>query len=123
MSEVTRILTAIEQGNSQAEDALVMTVLREQDPFGYLLRATASEKLEEDEKALVQYDKAIKLTSREDPVYAVLVDQRCDVLRRLGAHDRVIADAGACLNVIPDTSDQFSSLNFHIFSALTSLGE
>ncbi len=105
------------------EDALVMTVVREQDSLGYLLRATASEKLADDEKALVEYDKAIELVSPEDPQYAVLIDQRCDVLQRLGEHDRVIADARVCLSAIPDTSSRFTALNFHIFFSLTALGE
>jgi Tol biopolymer transport system component len=105
------------------EDAMVMTVLREVDPLGYLLRATALEKLGGDEKALVEYDKAILLTSSKDPQYAVLNTRRCEVLRRMGEYDRVIADARACLNVIPDTSDQFTALNFHIFFSLTALGK
>jgi serine/threonine protein kinase/Tol biopolymer transport system component len=105
------------------EDAMVMTVLREQDPLGYLLRATALEKLGDDNNALIEYNKAIRLTPTEDPHYAVLNTQRCEVLRRLGEYDRVIADAQACLKVIPDTSSQFTALNFHIFFSLTALGK
>ncbi len=95
------------------DDALAMVVLRPRDPLGYSLRAIAWRELGRYKEAIADYDSAIRLTPRENPQYADLSAQRCEVLLRMGDYERVVADAP------PDSA----ILQFHVFCALTALGD
>ena len=99
-------------------DALAMIVLRPRDPLGYSLRATAWHQLGQYEKAIEDYDGAISLTARKDPLYVELNARRCDTLVSLGLYDRVIADAQKLLESASDRT----VLAFRLFSALIALG-
>jgi len=100
------------------DDALVMVALQPRDSLGYSLRAIAWHELGQYEKAIEDYDSAIRLTAREDPQYVELNAQRCGTLMSMGQYDRVIADARQCLEVVADAV----SLEFRVFCALIVLG-
>ncbi|MFC1765643.1 protein kinase [Planctomycetota bacterium] len=99
-------------------DAIAMTALHPDDPLGYSLWATALSKLNDDQGALAQYDRALGLTPQENPQHADLYAQRCDVLLRLGDYDRVLSDTQDCLDIFPEKT----ILHFYSFCALTALG-
>jgi len=101
------------------DDALGMIILRPRDPLGYSLRAIAWRELGRYEDAIADYDSAIALTPKENPQYADLAAQRWEVLLRMGEYERVISDAQECLKLSPDSA----ILQFHIFCALTALGD
>ncbi len=84
-------------------DALVMVALRPQDLFGHSLQAIAWHQLGRYEDAIVGYDSAIRLTATDDPQYVDLNARRCDALMAMGHYNRVVADAGQCLEVVADT--------------------
>jgi serine/threonine protein kinase/Tol biopolymer transport system component len=94
-------------------DALVMVALRPRDPLGYSLRAIALRELAKYGEAIAEYDSAIALTPKAGPQYIDLATQRCEVFLRMGDYDRVVADAR------PDSA----ILQFHVFCALTALGD
>jgi Tol biopolymer transport system component len=100
------------------DDALSMIILRPHDLLGYSLRAVARHQLGQYERAIDDYDSAIRLTTRENPQYVELNTQRCDTLMAMGQYDRVIADARKCLEV----AEGIIHLEFRIFCALTVLG-
>ena len=100
-------------------DALVMVALRPRDPLGYSLRAVAWRQLGRYERAIDDYDSAIRLTAPDDPRYVDLNAQRCDALMAMGQYDRVVADARRCLELVEDTVP----LEFRLFCALTALGD
>ncbi len=101
------------------EDALVMEVLRPRDPIGYSLRAIALRELGKYEEAIAEYDNAIGLTAKGSPPYIDLSVQRCETLLRMGDYERLVADAQACLKLSPNKP----VFQYHIFSALTALGD
>ncbi|UCG56908.1 MAG: tetratricopeptide repeat protein, partial [Phycisphaerales bacterium] len=101
------------------DDAFAMTILKPRDPLGYSLRATALRELGDYEEAVKCYDAAIKLTPPDDPRYIELTARRCETRIRMGEHRRAIADARECLKISPDAK----ILHFHIFCALTALGQ
>jgi serine/threonine protein kinase/Tol biopolymer transport system component len=98
------------------DDALAMTILREGDPLGYSLRAIAGRELGRYRDAIADYDIAIALTANDDPQYVDLSVQRCEVFLRMGDYERVIAEATV-------GARGFSPPQYHIFCALTALGE
>ncbi|MFC1766442.1 hypothetical protein ACFL6U_30730, partial [Planctomycetota bacterium] len=100
-------------------DAIVMCGLRSQDSLGYILWATALGKLHDDKGALAQYDRALELTPKEDPLWIDLYTFRCGILLRLGEYDEVIKEALTCLSLFPKKA----ILHFHHFCALTALGK
>jgi len=100
-------------------DALGMVVLRPRDPLGYSLRAIAWRELGRYEEAIADFDSAIALTPKEKPEHTDLSAQRCEVLLRMGEYERVISDAQECLKLSPDSA----ILQFHVFCALTALGD
>ncbi|MCL5280589.1 MAG: protein kinase [Planctomycetes bacterium] len=101
-----------------AEDALAMMLRREGDPQGYALRAAALGELGDDDEAVRCYDDALRLTPREDPQYVELHRQRGAILLRMGQHERVLAEAQACLKIAPQAAD----MQAQAFCALTALG-
>ncbi len=133
------------------DDALVMTILRPRDPLGCSLRAIALRELGKYAEAIAEYDNALARTPKTDPQYSDLSAQRCETLLRMGDYERVIADAQECLKLSPDKpasvaggvegvppsnrgqdardtmdaldTQDFSHLQYYIFSALTALGE
>jgi len=102
--------------NQLHDDALVMTILRPRDSLGYSLRATARRELDRYREAIADYDIAIALTPKDGPTYADLCTQRSETLLRMGSYERVIAEA-------PVGAKNLSPLQYHIFCALTALGD
>jgi serine/threonine protein kinase/Tol biopolymer transport system component/tetratricopeptide (TPR) repeat protein len=102
-----------------SEDASVVQALRDRDPLGYSLRATALRELGRYTDALADYDKAMSLMAKEDPQYLDLATQRSETLLRTGDCKRVVADAEECLKSWPDRP----IFQYHIFCALTALGD
>ena len=98
------------------DDALVMTILRPRDPLGYSLRAIALRELGRYREAIAQYDGALALTPKDSPVYVDLFTQRCETFLRMGEYERVIAEA-------PVGAKDVSPLQYHVFCALTALGD
>jgi serine/threonine protein kinase/tetratricopeptide (TPR) repeat protein len=98
------------------DDALAMVVLRPKDQLGYSLRAIAWRELGRYPEAIADYDSAIALTPKDSNECVDLSAQRCEVLLRMGDYERAIANAQASLI-------RFPRLQFHIFCALTALGE
>jgi len=123
------------------DEALVMTILRPRDPLSYSLRAMALRELGKYKEAIAEYDSAISLTPKGDSQYIDLSTQRCEALLQMGEYERVISDAEACLKLSPDKpvsvagilpaiqgrdaldTQDLSPLQYHIFSALTALGD
>ena len=113
------------------DDALVMTVLRDQEALGYVLFATALENLGDDKGALAQYDLAIDHTSPDDPQHLAWTIQRCDLLLSMGQYERVIADVETYPDPTPGHIGQTQYgiiqnrvyLDFCAFYALTALGQ
>ncbi|MCL5279414.1 MAG: protein kinase [Planctomycetes bacterium] len=85
------------------EDAVAMEALRDHDPLGYSLRATALRELKRYKESLAEYDSALALTLKDSPAYLELTIQRCETLLRMGDYRRVIDGAGDCLKSSPDT--------------------
>ncbi len=98
------------------EEALAMTILRPRDPLGYALRAAALCELGKYEEAMAAYDTAMTLTLQADPQYPALLEQRSEVLLRMGEYERLIAEA-------PAGAKDLSPLQYHVFAALTALGQ
>ncbi|MGE5296023.1 MAG: protein kinase domain-containing protein [Solirubrobacterales bacterium] len=101
------------------DDALGMTILRPRDPLGYSLRGTAWRELGRYKDAVADYDSALAFTPQADPQHADLSIQRCETLLRMGEYERVVADAQVCSALSPDKA----VFQYHIFCALTALGE
>jgi tetratricopeptide (TPR) repeat protein len=101
------------------DDVMVMTVLRPRDPVGHSLHAVAWRELGRYAEAIADYDSAIALTPKGDPPYVDLSSQRCEILLRMGAYERIIADAQECLKLWPDKP----VFQYGIFCALTALGD
>jgi serine/threonine protein kinase/Tol biopolymer transport system component len=101
------------------DDALVLTVLRPREPLGYSLRAIALCELGRHQKAITDFDTAIALTSHDSPQYFDLSTQRCETLLRKGDYERAITEAKKCLEL----SASSPVFQYHIFSALTALGD
>jgi len=100
------------------EDARRMTVLARLDPLGYSLHAMAWHELHCSPEAVVEYDRALELTPTTDPQYVELNGRRCEVLMRMGQHERVLADARESLKNAPNAT----VLQSQVFCALTALG-
>jgi serine/threonine protein kinase/Tol biopolymer transport system component/tetratricopeptide (TPR) repeat protein len=100
-------------------DAYAMTILRPSEPLGHSLRAAALRELDKYTEAITEYDKAVAYTLDADPQYIDLFTQRCETLMRMGDYERVISDAQEYLKISPDKP----ILQYHLFSALTALGE
>jgi Tol biopolymer transport system component/tetratricopeptide (TPR) repeat protein len=101
------------------EDAVVMETLRDRDPLGYSLRATALRELSRYTEAIAEYDKAISLTAKGSPQYLDLAIQRCEVFLRMGDYERVVSEAQASLRLWADKA----VFQYYSFCALTALGE
>ena len=100
------------------DDALIMQVLRQNDPMGYSLCAIALRELGNYEDAVINYDHAIGLTSLEDPQLTELYAQRSDIHLLMGEYGQAIADAKEGLALFPEGI----ILNFRIFCALVATG-
>ncbi len=98
------------------DDALVMTVIRPRDPLGYSLRAVAWRGLGRYAEAVTAYDTALGLTPDENPAHLDLCTQRSETLLRMGEYQRVVAEA-------PADADNLMPLRYHVFCAVTALGE
>jgi len=102
-----------------SDDALGMTILRQDDPLGYSLRAMALRELGNYDAALRYYDKAIALTPEDSPEFFGLWFQYCDTLLRMGDYERVVEKARECSARWPDRP----VFSYRLFYALTALGE
>jgi len=98
------------------EEALAMTILRPRDPLGHSLRAIALRESGRYGEAIMEYDEAIALTLKESPESIDLSIQRSETLLRMGDYERVIAET-------PVETQNLASLQYHLFCALTALGE
>jgi serine/threonine protein kinase/Tol biopolymer transport system component/tetratricopeptide (TPR) repeat protein len=108
------------------DDALAMVVLRPKDPLGYSLRAVAWRELGRYQEAIADYDSAIALTPKDSNECIELSAQRCEVLLRMGDYQRVITDAQASPIsplLAPPIGRGPPRLQFHLFCALTALGD
>ncbi|MBM4029918.1 MAG: hypothetical protein FJ280_31640, partial [Planctomycetes bacterium] len=101
------------------EDAVAMKTLRDRDPLGYSLRATALRELGRYKEAIAEYDKALSLTLPDDPQCVDLSTQKCETLLRMGDFERVVADSQECLKLWPARP----AFQYHLFGALTALGD
>ncbi|MCX5644314.1 MAG: protein kinase [Phycisphaerae bacterium] len=101
-------------------DAFAMTILGGRDPLGYSLRATALRELADYEDAIKGYDQALTLTLRDDPQYVELHAGLCETLMRMRRYERVLATAQDCMSQAG--GKDLSSLQHHMFCALTALG-
>jgi len=101
------------------EDARVMIVLQPDAPLGYSLHAAALRELGQYEEAIDDYDRAIGLTLTGDEQLIELNAQRCRALMHIGEYEQVITSANECLKQFQNET----ILQFHIFCALTALGE
>ncbi len=99
-------------------DARRLTILAPLDPLGYFLHATAWHQLGRFPEAVVEYDRALELMPTTDPQYVELNGRRCEVLMRMGQHERVLADARESLKKTPNAT----VLQSQVFCALTALG-
>ncbi len=102
-----------------SDDALGMTILQQDDPLGYSLRATALRELGKYDAAIRHYDKAIALTPVDSPQSVELWIQYCETLLRMGDYGRVVKKARECFARWPDRH----VFHYHMFYALTALGE
>jgi serine/threonine protein kinase/Tol biopolymer transport system component len=100
------------------DDALIMQVLRQNDPMGYSLCAIALQKLGNYEDAIINYDNAIGLTSLTDSQIIELYAQRSEIHLLMGEYEHAIADAKEGLAFFPEGT----TLNFRIFCALVAQG-
>jgi serine/threonine protein kinase/Tol biopolymer transport system component len=106
------------------EDSFVMTGLKPEDALGFSLLAIALENLNDDDAALAYCERAIGLTTLEDPQYIGRNIHCCEILQRLERYDQVIITARACLVRISESKKEGrTSLQFRIFAALTSQGK
>ncbi len=101
------------------DDALAMTILRQQDPLGYSLQAIACRELGRYGEAMADFDRAIGLTREDNAARLDLSAQRCEVFLRTGDYQRVVDEAQAGLKLWPGHA-VFQS---YMFCALTTLGE
>ena len=101
------------------EDAVVLKTLRDRDPLGYSLRATALQELGRYQEALAEYGKAISLTPGGSSQHLDLATQRCETLLRKGDYAGVLAEAERCLRLWPERL----VFRYHRFCALTASGE
>jgi serine/threonine protein kinase/Tol biopolymer transport system component len=119
-------------------DALAMIVLRPRDSLGSSLRAIAWRELGRYKDAIADYDSAIVLTPKDSPEFLDLSTQRCETLLRMGDYERVLAEAPvetqdltSVAGILPalrgrdalDTQNLASLRQYHVFCALTALGE
>jgi serine/threonine protein kinase/Tol biopolymer transport system component len=102
-----------------SEDAAVMEALRDRDPLGHGLRATALRELGRYEEALAKYDSALARTPRENPQYLDLTTQRLETLMRTGRYNDVVTMAQEAIKRWPDRP----VFPYHMFGALTALGD
>ncbi len=102
-----------------SEDASVMEALRDRDPLGYSLHATALYELGRYKEAVAKYDGALAHTPKEDPQYPDLAARRLQAFLRMGDYGRVMAEAAKCLKSWPDKP----VFQYHLFCALTARGE
>jgi len=100
------------------DDALIMQVLRQNDPMGYSLCAIALREFGNYEDAIINYDNAIRLTSLQDPQLIELYAQFSEIRLLMGEYERAIADAKEGLALFPEGI----ILNFRIFCALVAKG-
>jgi Tol biopolymer transport system component/tetratricopeptide (TPR) repeat protein len=100
------------------DEALVMTILRPRDPLGYALRAVAWRESGRYPEAIAAYDLALALTPTDSPTYVDLCTERSETLLRMGAYARVVAEAPLVVE-----TQNLASLQYHVFGALTALGE
>jgi serine/threonine protein kinase/Tol biopolymer transport system component len=102
-----------------SEDASVLQALRDHDPLGHSLRATALREVGRYQEAVAEYDRAISLTAREDGQYLDLATQRSETFLRMGSYQRVLADAPEALKLWPGRS----VFQYHRLAALTAQGQ
>ncbi|MBM4029985.1 MAG: tetratricopeptide repeat protein, partial [Planctomycetes bacterium] len=98
------------------EDARVMTVLRLRDPLGHSLRAMAWRASGRYPEAIADYDRALVLTPGDDPAHLRLATERSETLLAMRDYERVLAEA-------PVAAKDGSPLPYHLFGALTALGD
>jgi serine/threonine protein kinase/Tol biopolymer transport system component len=80
-------------------DACAMIVLRQQDPLGYSLRAIASRETGDFDDAIECNNKAIELSSDDDPE---LYSQRYETYLRMGDYQAALKDAQRCVKIEPE---------------------
>ena len=110
---------ASRQYGPMSDDASVMEALRDRDPLGYSLHATALRELGRYKEAIAKYDAALAHTPEKDPQYLDLATQRLQALLRMGDYERVLAEAAQGLKSWPD----HPVFHYHLFCALTARGE
>jgi Tol biopolymer transport system component len=101
------------------EDAVVLETLRDRDPLGYSLRATALRELGRYPEALAEYSKALSFPPGDSSQHLDLATQRCETLLRKGEYAGVLAETQACLSLWPDKP----VFRYHRFCAFTALGD
>ncbi len=102
-----------------SEEAFAMQVLRDRDPLGHSLRATALRELGRYQEALAEYDRALSLPGQEEAQYLDLATQRGETLLRMGSFDRLLLDAQEAQKRWPDQP----IFQYYRFAALTALGQ
>ena len=95
-------------------DACAMIILRQGDPLGYSLRAIASRETGDFDDAIECNNKAIGLSSDDDPE---LYSQRYETYLRMGDYQAALKDAQRCVKIEPE---QFVYC-FNLFTTLVSL--
>ncbi|RPJ19780.1 MAG: hypothetical protein EHM35_20285, partial [Planctomycetaceae bacterium] len=110
---------ASRQYGPMSDDASVMEALRDRDPLGYSLHATALYELGRYKEAVAKYDAALAHTPEEDPQYPDLAARRLQALLRMGDYERVMAEAAKYLKSWPDKP----IFHYHMFCALIARGE
>jgi len=103
------------------DDALGMVILRPRDPLGYSLSATGCRELGRYGEAIASYDIALAFTPQDSAEHADLSVQRSETLLRMGDYEGVIVEAEAYMSQVG--AKNLSPLQYHIFCALTALGD
>jgi len=105
---------ALHDWRHMERDAAAMMSLRQHDPLGYALLATALRETQQVGEALDYHHKAIALSAENPELY----DQRRETYLVLGDHEAALADARQCVALLPDEEDYL----FDVFCDLTTLG-
>jgi serine/threonine protein kinase/tetratricopeptide (TPR) repeat protein len=116
---------ALREYHDMETEASVMIGSQPKNPEGYSLRAIARRELalvqndsELLNKAVVDHNRAIGLTSPRDKRLAELCDQRRQTLMQMGQYDYALADIQTCLKIQP----REPIYHFNMFCILLALG-